>query len=67
MYDENPRTCPNVTVKTSSCDRDEGFLCSIPEPDAPKEDQVETCLSWSLVCNNKRDCPNGDDEGKINS
>jgi integrin beta 2 len=63
MYDENPRTCPNVTVKTSSCDRDEGFLCSIPDPDAPKEDQVETCLSWSLVCNNKRDCPNGDDEG----
>ena len=59
MFDENPRTCPNTTVKSSSCD--DGFLCSTP--DDPKEDQVETCLSWNFVCNGKRDCPNGDDEG----
>jgi len=59
MYDENPRNCPNNTVANGSCT--DGFLCS--KDLDPEEDQTEICLSWNLVCNNKKNCPNGDDEG----
>ena len=58
--DENHRTCPNITttVQNTTCINE--FQCKLTEN---SEDEEPICLSLELVCNNKKDCPLGDDEG----
>ena len=57
--DEHPTICPNITVEESINCLDE-FPCKKSEN---SEDAEQICIPWELVCNNNRDCPEGDDEG----
>ena len=54
-YDENPKIC-NTTMEIEDCSN--GYQCKSSE-----NSENDICLSWDLVCNNKADCPQGDDEG----
>ena len=59
-FDEHPTTCPNITIEKSINCLDQ-FPCKKTEH---SNGAKQICLPWELVCNNNRDCPEGDDEGR---